>query len=158
MRSVSFTPAPFSLRALILIGVLAAPMLLWPRMSFAFPPYLSAPLSPAYLVCTNWNLSACHGYTVSGSPPTNSQYSFIGYVHTTQVDGTSPAYLVCTNWNLSACSGYTVSGSPPTNSQYWFIGYVYPTIPASKNFTVNPKYFIGSVFYVPPGAGASSIA
>src|SRR5438477_286376 len=117
MRSVAVTPAPFSVRALILIGVLAAPMLLWPRMSFAFPPYLSAPLSPAYLVCTNSSFpgNTCNGYTVTDSPP-------------------------------------------PPNYQYSFIGYVYPTIPASKNFTVNPKYFIGSVFYVPPGAGASSIA
>ena len=49
MKSVAVTPTPFLFRTLILIGALAAPMLLWPRLSFA---YLSAPLSPAYLTCT----------------------------------------------------------------------------------------------------------
>ncbi len=60
MKSVAVTPTPFSFRALILIGALAAPMLLWPRMSFA---YLSAPLSPAYLTCTvlGYRSSVCQG-------------------------------------------------------------------------------------------------
>ena len=152
MKSVAVTPTPFSFRTLILIGALAAPMLLWPRMSFA---YLSAPLSPAYLVCTNPTLSHCSGnWTVSGSPGQVS--SFIGYVYKTQVPGTSPAYLVCTYTFFIGCdNGWTVSNSPGYLSS--FIGYVYPTLPAPVTFTVSPTYFIGSVIYVPPGAGSSSI-
>src|SRR6266567_1742562 len=108
MKSVAVTPAPFSFRALILIGALAAPMLLWPRMSFA---YLSAPLSPAYLVCTNWSLS-CFGYWAVGSSPAPFS-SFIGYVHKTQIPEPSPAYLVCTRTGIGTCGGQWVVRNSP---------------------------------------------
>ena len=60
---------------------------------------------------------------------------------------------------MGCVTGTTVTTSPGGGTcPNSLIGYIYPTIPASKNFTVNPKYFIGSVIYVPPGAGSSSIA
>ncbi len=199
MKSVTLTPAPFSFRALILIGALAAPILLWPRVSFA---YLPAPLSPVYLNTPSDGQGSClPGYSI-GTSPSSSCSQFIAYVYTTQVTGTSPVYLNSAMGDFScpyiqlfiggspsnACAqfiGYfnmtQVSGTSPiylnasvddfgtctsnysisSTSANWcaqFIGYGYLTLPPPVNFTVFPKFFIGSVIYVPPGQGASSIS
>ncbi len=199
MKSVTLTPAPFSFSALILIGALAAPILLWPRVSFA---YLPAPLSPVYLNTFSDGQGSClPGYTI-GTSPSSPCSQFIAYVYTTQVTGTSPVYLNSTMGDFScsysqlsiggspsnACAqfiGYfnmtQVSGTSPiylnasvddfgtctsnysisSTSANWcsqFIGYGYLTLPPPVNFTVFPKFFIGSVIYVPPGQGASSIS
>ena len=185
---------------------MAAPMLLWPSMGFA---YLSAPLSPLYAVeskdsnrClaasitfvnSQPNPATCNefiGYVnttqMPGTSPvylvipfidgrclfnyatiTNSPSGpcsrFIGYVNTTQIVGTSPVYLtVLRNYTTGACIypgafGMPTFTSSPNGPCSRFIGYVYPTLPAPVTFTTYPKYFIGSVIYVPPGAGSSSI-
>jgi hypothetical protein len=198
MKSVTVTPAPVSFRALILIGALVAPILLWPRASFA---YLSAPLSPVYLgKFTDGQGSCLPGYVIHTSPSvpcdqfiayvyttqvagtspvylnsTMSDFScqymqlfiggsasngcaqFIGYFNTTQVDGTSPIYLNASADEFGCTSNYSI-GTSPSNVCAQFIGYGYLTLPPPVNFTVFPKFVIGSVIYVPPGQGASSIA
>jgi hypothetical protein len=96
--------------------------------------------------------------------PTTAVSSFIGYVYTTQVAGTEPTYMTCaTTTNIytgaEECAATTtgsvysiVRGAAPSGLS-WFIGYVYPTIPVTT-YTAYPKYYIGSVIYVPPGPGS----
>lgn len=198
MKRAAFTPAPSSFRALILIGALAAPILLWPRASFA---YLPAPLTPVYMntsydpmygcgdpyyyVSTSLTNSCGHfvGYAymsqVDGTSPvwlntsiddygscgyryyyisasqSNSCAQFIGYLNTTQVSGTSPVYLNQSSDDYGCqYSNYYIS----TSSSNWcsqFIGYAYLALPPPTNYTVFPKFYIGSVIYMPPGQGSS---
>jgi len=129
---------------------------------------------PAYLACNqplggtpSKPIEVCDGKWVITSVPGGyngtSLSSFIGYVYTTQVTGTSPVYLACGasagpkppavcpgNWIITntASSGGTSFSS--------FIGYVY-LVPPVTAFGFSPKYFIGSVIYVPPGQGPSTI-
>ena len=198
MKSVVLTTAPFSYRALILIGALAAPILLWPRVCLA---YLPAPLSPVYLNTSYDPLQGCGdpyhyistslanpcGYFVGyaymsqvdgtspawlnttvddygtcgyrqyniSTSPSNQCAQFIGYFNTTQVDGTSPVYLNQSSDNYGCrYSNYYISTSS-ANYCSQFFGYAYLTLPPPVNFTVFPKFLIGSVIYVPPGQGSS---
>jgi hypothetical protein len=207
MKSVAATTAPCSFRMLILIGALTAPILLWPRASFA---YLPAPLSPIYANYGADEYGNCGGlyssyYAFSTSPLTACS-QLLGYVYTSQVDGTSPLYanfgadeygncggLYSSSYAfsmspLTACSQFLgnvyasqVDGTSPLYANFGadeygncgslypspyafgtspftacsqFLGYVYPTLPAPINFTVFPKFYIGSVIYVPPGQGS----
>jgi hypothetical protein len=105
--------------------------------------------------------TSCDGrwYVTNGS---NSKFdSFIGYVYTTQVPGTLPVYIAC---ELEP----RVPKKPPTCTSQWyttqnandpfasFVGYIYVDPPIER-FGFSPKYYIGSVIYVPPGQGPSSI-
>lgn len=107
------------------------------------------------------------GYAVvRGSQPSPATVvsSFIGYVYTTQVAGSEATYMTCPT-TTSPITGVEECVPVTTGSQYtivrgakpaglsWFIGYVYPTIPVTT-YTAYPKYYIGSVVYVPPGPGS----
>jgi len=113
---------------------------------------VSGPKPP--LVCTNnWGVSATTG---------GHYGAFIGYVYTSQITGTAPVYLACNNVTGSGtkqppvCDGNWFIATAPGNHFSFFIGYVYITPPVST-YTLSPRYFIGSVIYVPPGQGPSSI-
>lgn len=111
----------------------------------------------------------CGGdYTVTSTPNTNDFYQFIGYVYTTPVPGTVPSYfschaarqnpknpnspLICTGNNSYGFHGAPLQGA----AKNWFLGYIYQ-IPPVSTWIFSPKFFIGSVIYVPPGQGPSSI-
>jgi hypothetical protein len=128
---------------------------------------------PAYLACqagTSILGPTClkKYQIITGAAPNPSLYisSFIGYVYTSQVAGSQPTYLACLS--VATITGPACAAPAPNASQYtiirgaapsnaylsWFIGYVFPTIPISS-YTAYPKYYVGSVVYVPPGPGSS---
>ena len=119
--------------------------------------------------CTNrWIITATPSTNAQNSPTFDS--SFIGYVFTTQVTDTAAAYLECNaGWTgvptkaISLCGNQWITTYTPGNNTFssptsfaTLIGYMYPTPPVNT-YTLSPKYFIGSVIYVPPGQGPSSI-
>jgi len=129
---------------------------------------------PAYLACTagtnligqRYCLSKYEIITGAAPSPTTYISSFIGYVYKAHVAGSKATYLVCQASSTitgAACAGAApgtsqysiVSGAAPNPTAYlsWFIGYVFPTIPVT-DYTAYPKYYVGSVVYVPPGQGS----
>jgi hypothetical protein len=116
-----------------------------------------------YLACTRGGiLNSCDNsyQIIRGAAPSQSTYVswLIGYTFTTQVAGSEAAYLACTRGGiLNSCdnSYKIIRGAAPSSSTYvsWFIGYVFPTVPVTT-YTAIPKYYIGSVIYVPPGPGS----
>ncbi|SRR6266481_847068 len=118
----------------------------------------------AYFACTKNSFTGlCSGnyLIIRGAAPNPNSYvySLIGYAFTTQVSGSQAVYLACTRGGIaSICTGnYTIlKGAAPNPNTYvsWFIGYIYPTVPVTT-YTGIPKYYIGSVVYVPPGPGSS---
>jgi hypothetical protein len=107
----------------------------------------------------------CGGdYSISSSPNTDNFYQFIGYVYTTQVPDTTPSYFGCHVGTPSKagvfCAGANSYGFFPEPLHHpnlnWFLGYVYQ-IPPVSTYIFSPKFFIGSVIYVPPGQGPSTI-
>jgi hypothetical protein len=129
--------------------------------------------TPTYFACSaaiSFGLQQCtKQYSIiKGSAPNPNSYVswLIGYVYTTQVAGTQPTYIVCPSATSilgpvcgpapPGASPFTiVRGAAPNPNSYisWFIGYVYPAVPVTT-YTGIPKYYIGSVIYVPPGPGS----
>jgi hypothetical protein len=125
--------------------------------------------TPVYLTCVlnppvpKASPSCSNRWYISGSA--NTPFAdFIGYTYTSQIPGTVPMYLTC---NLAppipkaqpSCqnSWYVTQNPDPRAASFTsFIGYVYYDAPISL-YTFSPKYYIGSVIYVPPGQGPSSI-
>jgi hypothetical protein len=121
---------------------------------------------PAYLTCNAVQLVprgplTCDGRWYVSQTPNSIFDSFIGYVHTVQQQGTRLVYLAC---ELEP----PVPKKPPTCSTRWFltgnptapfaslIGNIFVGEPTA-NYSFDLKYFVGSVIYVPPGQGSSSI-
>lgn len=122
------------------------------------PVYITCALNPpvpkAPRTCSNrWYVSAS----------ANTSFAdFIGYVYTSQIPGTVPMYLTC---NLAPpvpkagpqClnSWYATPNPDPTAAPFTsFIGYVYYDPPVTM-YTFSPKFYVGSVIYVPPGQSSS---
>ncbi len=112
------------------------------------PIYISAANSPKYC-------STLFSLVSNTAQKCNSQ--FLGYVFTTQQPGTVPIYISAAYSAKYCGTGFSVISNTPQKCNSKFIGYVFPKIPAPTTSTVWPKYYIGSVIYVPPGAGTSSI-
>src|SRR6266571_782354 len=63
-----------------------------------------------------------------------------------------------------SCSDPTLSVTPPSQQSVTYcgasttpFGYLYGSIPAPTRSTLFPLYLVGSVIYVPPGSGGSSV-
>ena len=121
--------------------------------------------APAYLTCNAVVLvpraqPQCDGRWYIKSTPNSKYDSFIGYVYTTQIPGTSPQYIACVleppNRAPPRCLNRWYTTTDPTKPFASFIGYVYIDPPLVQ-FGLSPKYYVGSVIYVPPGQGPSSI-
>jgi hypothetical protein len=121
---------------------------------------------PAYLTCravrpTPRSQPQCDGRWFISRTPVSQFDSFIGYVYTTQVPQSSPRYIACV-------LAYTPPRAPTECANRWFttsdssrafssfIGYVYVEPPLWR-YGLSPKYYVGSVIYMPPGQGPSSI-
>jgi len=121
---------------------------------------------PAWLTCNARPpvpraTPVCDGrWYVSFAP--NSKYdSFIGYTYTSQIPDTLPRYIACV---LEP----PIPKAPPRCQDRWyatsdstapfasFMGYVYVDPPLTR-FNLSPKYYVGSVIYLPPGQGPSTI-
>jgi hypothetical protein len=83
--------------------------------------------------------------------------TLLGYIASSKQAGMVPLYLVKMSGGRTGCGTYVATVNNTGGTCATLLGYVYPSIPAPDNYTVSPKYFIGSVRYVPPGAGSSSI-
>lgn len=123
---------------------------------------------PIYLVACLSGTGCIGGIKISNAPPSSvGAHSppasvFLGYVYQSNTVGTVPIYLsACQPVAAAACPGSVTISSVPQQPHNMpppiLIGYVYSAIPVSITYTVYPKYFIGSVIYVPPGQGPSSI-
>jgi hypothetical protein len=111
---------------------------------------------PLYRVGTWITSRGCsEPYNVSKTPGARCS-SLLGYVNTTQVADTSPVYTQRTYWGRQGCIEPTLL-SYTSGTCSGFLGYIYRTTPPPITFTLSPGYFIGSVIYVPPGAGSSSV-
>jgi hypothetical protein len=122
---------------------------------------------PAYITECGPRVACTLGqsYKISSSPivvPQSPGSTLIGYVNETQVSGTVPMYISQCSAEVACGAGqsFKITNSPIIlHGELFttFIGYVYPSIPAPTVYTLSPTYFIGSVIYVPPGQGPSSI-
>jgi hypothetical protein len=92
----------------------------------------------------------------------NSKFdSFIGYVYQSQIPYTSPVYIACelappVPKTPRTCSPRWYTTEDPNAPFASFVGYVYRT-PTVAQHGFDLKYFLGSIVYVPPGQGPSTI-
>lgn len=125
---------------------------------------------PIYLVqCSVHCTAANDGISITNALPAPTSGlvgTLIGYVFASQVAATVPTYLLQCG-SRGACittvgaGNYTIGSAPGTTASGFssgLIGYDYAAIPAPTTYTLSPSYFIGSVIYIPPGQGPSSIA
>lgn len=106
--------------------------------------------------------TVCDGrwYVKNGA---NSKFdTFIGYVYQSQVPYTGPVYIACelapaVPKQPRTCSPHWYTTENPNAPFASFVGYVYRT-PTVAQHAFNLKYFLGSIVYVPPGQGPSTIA
>jgi hypothetical protein len=120
------------------------------------PPPKGGPLKPPY----------CSGrYHVTTTPDPFHYSQLIGYVYLTPVPGTVPSYFSChatlggnkAPWECPVDNSYGFYEEPLREpNKNWFVGYIYKTPPVHAHI-FSPKFVIGSVIYVPPGQGPSSI-
>jgi hypothetical protein len=121
---------------------------------------------PAYLTCKAVRPTPradfeCDGKWFISNAPYSRYDSFIGYTYTAPIPDTSPRYIACVR-DTSSPRG------PPKCHNRWFttadsskffasfIGYSYLEPPLVR-YGLSPKYYVGSVIYMPPGQGPSSI-
>ncbi len=120
--------------------------------------------APAYLTCNvvpNSQPARCDGRWFISPTPNSVFDSFVGYPFTSQVADTAPMYLTCTLMPFNprvppVCVNKWEATAESTRPFTSLIGYVYSTPPITR-YGFSPKYLIGSVIYVPPGQGPSTI-
>jgi len=122
--------------------------------------------TPAYLTCRAVRpvpraQPECDGRWFISHAPFSQYDSFIGYAYTTQIPDTVPRYIACVLDTSSprappSCLNRWYTTSDPARSFASFIGYVYLEPPLVR-YGLSPKYYIGSVIYMPPGQGPSTI-
>lgn len=126
----------------------------------------SGPTNPVWLTCDTWipvprAQPVCNGRWYARTAPNNQYDSFIGYVHTFRDPGTTAAYFACqpnppVPKAPTSCSNMWYVTTDPNAFLASFIGFVYIDPPVDQ-YALYPKYYIGSIIYVPPGQGPSSI-
>ncbi len=122
--------------------------------------------TPAYLTCkavrpTPRAQPECDGRWFISRTPYSQYDSFIGYAYASQIPDTVPRYIACVLDTSSprappSCLNRWYTTSDATKPFASFIGYVYLQPPLVR-YGLSPKYYIGSVIYMPPGQGPSSI-
>lgn len=120
---------------------------------------------PVYVTQCQTQCSPTDSLKITSTPITPNRYdqpsALIGYVYNTQISGTAPVYLTRCGTQCLPYASLKTTSTPITPGRYdqpsVLVGYLYPSLPPSSSYTLSPTYFIGSVIYLPPGQGPSSI-
>lgn len=105
--------------------------------------------------------TVCDGRWYVSIGPNSKFDHFIGYVYRAPVRHTSPVYIACelepsVPKKPRTCSPRWYATEDPNAPFASFVGYVYRT-PKVAEHGFDLRYFVGSIVYVPPGQGPSTI-